>query len=347
LETGLSSEELLHQPVFSEQDRRGYAHRLLLFPVALFVGLAATYVGLLTLLLAVPFPLGMFLAIPCGMLIGILFIVGHDAAHNSFTRSRALNQVIGRLAFLPSLHAFSLWDLSHNRTHHFYNNVRGVDYVWEPMTPREYRALGAAGRAMYRFYRTPVGVPFYYLVALWARRMIVPWPSIFARVSRVPWLDAALVAGFLLLQIVGVVMVGARFGNAPATSVTTGVLLPFLIWNGFMSFVVFLHHTHPAIEWYSDKAERARRMGGLMGTARVIFPTPIRQLLLGIMDHNAHHFASGVPLYHLPRMQAAIEAQDDLIAWRMSWGRFTTICRECKLYDYDTKRWLTFTEDES
>jgi omega-6 fatty acid desaturase (delta-12 desaturase) len=333
--------------VFSEQDRRGYAHRLLLFPIALFIVLAATYIGLLILVLAAPFPVGMLLAIPCGAVIGILFIVGHDAAHNSFTRSRALNQVIGRLAFLPSLHAFSLWDFSHNRTHHLYNNVRGVDYVWEPMTLGEYRALGAVRRAVYRFYRTPFGVPFYYLIALWARRMVVPWPFIFGRVSRVAWLDAALVAGFLPLQIGAVVMVGASFGNPPAMSVATGVLLPFLVWNGFMSFAVFLHHTHPAIEWYSDKAERARCRGGLRGTAGVTFPTPFRQLLLGIMDHNAHHFASGVPLYHLPRMQAALEAQNELVVWRLSAGRFATICRECKLYDYDSRRWVTFNEDDA
>ena len=274
----------------------------------------------------------------------MLFIVGHDAAHNSFTSSRLLNQVIGRLALLPSLHSFSLWDLSHNRTHHLYNNVRGIDYVWEPLTPREYRALGTMRRTIYRFVRTPIGVPFYYLFALWLRRLFVPWPFLFTGVSKLFWLDTALVVSFLALQIFGVVSIGTRFGNDPGISIVTGMLAPFLGWNGFMSFIIFLHHTHPLIEWYSDKAERERRMGGLRGTTRVIFPAPFRPFLLGIMEHSAHHFASGVPLYRLHGLQASLEAQDDLVTWCLSGGRFARICRDCKLYDYDEKRWLTFDE---
>src|ERR1043165_1673462 len=38
-----------------------------------------------------------------GLLNGLLFVVGHDACHQSLTPRRRLNQLIGRLAFLPSL----------------------------------------------------------------------------------------------------------------------------------------------------------------------------------------------------------------------------------------------------
>jgi omega-6 fatty acid desaturase (delta-12 desaturase) len=281
------------------------------------------------------------------MLIGMLFIVGHDAAHNSFTLSRTTNQIIGRMAFLPSLHAFSLWDLSHNQTHHLYNNVRGIDYVWEPLTPGEYRSLGVMRRAIYRFFRTPPGVPCYYFFALWLRRLFVPWPFFFARITRINWLDAGLVVGFLVVELTAVTLIGARFDKGAGISVLTGVVMPFLIWNGLMSTIIFLHHTHPSIEWYPDVGERERRMGGPRGTARVIFPAPIRLLLLGIMEHNAHHFASGVPLYRLRRMQAALEAREELVTWRLSGGRFARVCRECKLYDYDARRWVAFGEAES
>src|SRR6266853_242347 len=44
-----------------------------------------------------------------------LFMLGHDACHQSLTPNRRLNRVLGTIAFLPSLHQYSLWDLGHNR----------------------------------------------------------------------------------------------------------------------------------------------------------------------------------------------------------------------------------------
>ena len=37
-----------------------------------------------------------------GFVIGRLFIIGHDACHQSLTPNRELNKVLGRIAFLPS-----------------------------------------------------------------------------------------------------------------------------------------------------------------------------------------------------------------------------------------------------
>jgi len=44
-----------------------------------------------------------------------LFLVGHDACHGSFFAAKTLNHVFGRIAFLPSMTAFSLWDVGHKR----------------------------------------------------------------------------------------------------------------------------------------------------------------------------------------------------------------------------------------
>src|SRR5690348_2524314 len=67
-----------------------------------------------------------------GVGIAMLFVVGHDACHGSFTPSRRLNWWIGRLAFLPSLTPFIGWEIGHNQTHHVYTNLKGRDYVWAP-----------------------------------------------------------------------------------------------------------------------------------------------------------------------------------------------------------------------
>jgi acyl-lipid omega-6 desaturase (Delta-12 desaturase) len=315
-------------------------------PLAIFIGLMLTYAVVVTLVVCSPLLIALPLTIPCGILIGMLFIVGHDAAHNGLTPYRVLNQVVGRIAFLPSLHSFSLWDLSHNRTHHRFNNVRGMDYLWEPATPAEFRSMLPVRRLLYRFWRTPVGVGLYYLPVMWARRLFIPWPFSVPRVSLLYWIDSILLLGFLTAQTAIVASIGASFGRSAYTSIFTGIALPFLFWNGLMSFVVFLHHTHPDIQWYPNQAARSFEMAALYGTARVQIPSPLRIIGLAVMDHTAHHFASGVPFYHIPGLQAALEERGGFVSWRFSLREYRRICRRCKLYDYEARRWLAFDEDQ-
>jgi omega-6 fatty acid desaturase (delta-12 desaturase) len=329
---------------FKEQ-RRNFRRKTAL-PLATFVGLMATYAVVVTLVVCSPLPVALPLTIPCGILIGVLFIVGHDAAHNSLTPYRVLNQVVGRVAFLPSLHSFSLWDLSHNRTHHRFNNVRGIDYLWEPATPAEFRSMHPVRRLLYRLWRNPVGVGLYYLPVMWARRLFIPWPFSVPRVSWLYWLDSILLLGFSAAQTAIVASIGASFGRSAYTSIFIGIVLPFLYWNGLMSFVVFLHHTHPEIQWYPSQAARSFEIAALYGTARVVIPSFFRVIGLAVMDHTAHHFASGVPFYHIPELQAALEEKGGLVSWRFSLREYRRVCRRCKLYDYEARRWLAFDEDQ-
>jgi omega-6 fatty acid desaturase (delta-12 desaturase) len=69
-----------------------------------------------------------------GFVIGRLFIIGHDACHQSLTPHRTLNKWLGRIAFLPSITPYSLWDVGHNVVHHGYTNLKGTDFVWAPLT---------------------------------------------------------------------------------------------------------------------------------------------------------------------------------------------------------------------
>src|SRR5580692_7770028 len=50
-------------------------------------------------------------SIVAGIMTSLLFVVGHDACHQSLTSQRWLNRLIGTLAFLPCLHSFGLWEL--------------------------------------------------------------------------------------------------------------------------------------------------------------------------------------------------------------------------------------------
>ena len=80
---------------------------------------AAGYLACTAAALApLPYSLNLLFGVLAGHGVAILFTVGHDACHQALTPSMWLNRWIGRVVFIPSLHAVSLWVLGHNRIHH-------------------------------------------------------------------------------------------------------------------------------------------------------------------------------------------------------------------------------------
>ena len=102
-----------------------------------------------TVLLGNPL-LQMLAAVFSGLVIGRLFILGHDACHQSLTRHRRLNRWLGRLVFMPSLTPYSLWDVGHNVVHHGYTNLKDFDFVWQPYSLPVYEACQHGARFLKR-----------------------------------------------------------------------------------------------------------------------------------------------------------------------------------------------------
>src|SRR5713101_7351833 len=108
------------------QDRNAHLRRILrpyrskadAFAVGLFAADCAMYAICTVAAAAHLWWLVRFVAgTAAGVLLAVLFVVGHDACHGSYTSRRPLNAAIGRMAFLPTLTPFSAWELSHNLTH--------------------------------------------------------------------------------------------------------------------------------------------------------------------------------------------------------------------------------------
>jgi omega-6 fatty acid desaturase (delta-12 desaturase) len=123
----------------------------LAFDLALFAGGSA--LTLLALSLALKL-LGLLIVTTA---IVRLFLIGHDACHGAFFGNAKLNALCGRIAFLPSMTAFSLWDYGHNVSHHGYNNLKGRDQVWTPYSKAEFDALPPLRQRLERLYRSGYG----------------------------------------------------------------------------------------------------------------------------------------------------------------------------------------------
>jgi acyl-lipid omega-6 desaturase (Delta-12 desaturase) len=323
-------------PISQPQTARAVA--LLLLDWALFVAAIAGVVLLPAWWMKLP------VALAAGFVIGRLFIIGHDACHQSYTPHRRLNRWLGRIAFLPSLTPYSLWEVGHNVMHHGFTNLKGKDFVWQPLTPEQYAALTPARRLLERVYRSGWAPGLYYFIEMWWLRMLFPSKRY------MPARRGLFVADGLLAVAAGAVWMGALVWAAQATGqsawalIALGFAVPFAFWNAMIGFVIYVHHTHTEVRWHEDKSQWSASDPFVSTTVHLTFPLKIGGLLHHIMEHTAHHVDMSIPLYKLKQAQAILEAAlpGRIIVQRFSWRWYAQTARRCKLYDVATARWMDF-----
>ncbi|MBI3880421.1 MAG: fatty acid desaturase [Verrucomicrobia bacterium] len=325
---------------------REYSTPRLLFPLAIFAVDLVLYGAAIAGVMLLPyFAARLACSLAAGFLTGLIFVVGHDACHGSFTRFRWLNQFIGRVAFLPSLHSFSMWNYNHNRVHHGSTNYRVVDYAWAPLTKGEFDALPWWKKLVARAYRSGPGHGLYYGVELWWKRTVLPLRRDLAPARNwKSWLDGALVIGFFVAAFTVLAWFAPRIGRHPVELPVLALVLPFAVWNWFMGFITYQHHTHPAVAWFAREEEWSYWETQIGATVHIRFPRFINLAAHNILEHTAHHACTGIPLYRLNSAQNALERRlvdrFPVVRWTLR-GYFDTL-RRCKLYDYERHVWLDF-----
>ena len=187
----------------------------------------------------------LLMVVPASIAIARLFVIGHDACHGSYTKYDWLNKIVGRIAFLPSLTPFSLWDVGHNVAHHGFTNLKGRDQVWVPMSAEEWQAASKFRRGLERIYRSGFGQGLYYTIEMWWKKLILPSKKhVGVRRAIFLW-DNLLVLSVGAVWITALVL-WAVYGNHSVTwTLLCGFVLPFLAFNCIMGWVIYVQHTHP------------------------------------------------------------------------------------------------------
>lgn len=332
--------------VLDPRAARALARRSTWRALAWFLPEYAAWIGLAVLaLMPFPWPLSLAFSVLAGVAIGVVFTVGHDASHGALTPHRWLNQAIARLAFVPSAHAASLWDVGHNRIHHGSTNLLGADYVWEPMTPEGYRRAGPLRRALYRLYRSGAGHLPYYLVEMWWKKNFLPIAPETRREWRRHLPDSLFVIAAQALLAWAAVRLGAALapGRPWPVSLALGWLVPFLAWNWVMGLVIYMHHTHPAVGWFARREEWSARAVALTGTVEARMPGALDRLDNNIMRHNAHHALPAIPMYNLAAAQEQLRAGfPEALSVVLGPGSVAASVRACKLWDPQARCWRRF-----
>ncbi len=281
-----------------------------------------------------------------GFVIGRLFVLGHDACHQSFTVHRRLNRWLGRVLMLPSLTTYSLWDVGHNVVHHGYTNLKDFDFVWQPKTLAEYQAMPRWRRVLERVYRSGWAPGLYYLVEMWWLRLYFPSRRQMPTRRRIFMLDSLLVSAAMLAWIVGLVIAARATQQSVAWLLVTGFVVPQLVWNSMIGFIVYVHHTHPDIVWYQDKLSWGRAQPFVSTTVHLRFDGWLDwgTLIHHINEHTAHHVDMTIPLYRLRKAQRVLEEKlpGHIVVQTFSWRWYFETARRCRLYDYALGRWIDY-----
>ncbi len=275
----------------------------------------------------------------CG--VAVMFIWAHDAAHGALFQSKLVAEVLGTISMLPSFNMYRLWSHGHNRVHHGFTSYTPIDWVWRPLTPAEYAALGRWRRFIYRLERTPYTCALHYLLKVWWPGMVRFRPDPKFRERHLFTFNKALTLVFAIVFC----LVAYRFAGG-IVGVVAAVVLPWIVFNYFIALFVFLHHTHPDVPFFDNRQEWSNSIGQVYCSIVVRCSRLSELLTHNIMIHVPHHVDPHIPFYRLKRAYADLERSYAAFIheYRFRWSTVRRIFRRCKLYDYDLKRWYSLPE---
>jgi omega-6 fatty acid desaturase (delta-12 desaturase) len=312
--------------------------------------LALAQAGLLHLVALVGLALtdAWWLLVPLWVLAGLgvsgLFVLAHDASHGALLDGQRRNRVVARLCMIPSAHVEAAWRLGHNHIHHGYTTRRGFDFVWHPLTPEEYRALGRVGRLRHRVEWSFLGAGLYFGRSIWWQKMVRFRPPSRHRVA-IRRDKRILVAGIGAAVTATVVIGWWQSGLGGAIWMPVKLLVvPFALFLQIIGWTVYVHHVSPEIRWWSRR-EWSHFKGQMESTTVLCAPALLDRLWFhSIFVHVPHHVDMRIPFHQLRRAADAIVAAYPTVVrtGRLPVLAYIRATRACKLYDFDAGRWLTY-----
>ena len=317
--------------------RIGLAHFLLDYALYAAAIAGVLFVGPLWLKVAC--------AIVAGFKIANLGTLAHDAAHGNLVKSRRLNKVLGILGFMPGLFNYRLWLYDHHHIHHPYANGRHRD-SWVPFSKDEFDRLSRPRQWLERLYRSSWGLGFapYMIVERWLKVKLIPGSFLPERFQASGWRHFAMLMVYLATFISLLAAAPLYSQTGSITAILLGFVVPFYVWMSLLSFTVYVQHTHARIPWFDGPVDRKTAIPQEVISLHLEFPKLINDLTHNIYVHAVHHVNVRIPFHQLPHAQGRLNelAGPAAVIQPFSLGWIHETLKNCRLYDYQTHRWLDF-----
>ena len=263
-----------------------------------------------------------------------IFIIQHDCGHQSFFKSRKLNNVIGTICSVFSFMPYKYWAKTHNY-HHGHSGQLEVREVGDiPMlTVAEYRERSWFGKLRYRIWRMPiitfVIAPVYYFIV--STRIPIfkfnNWKhTAWTQIKDNIWIALGYVAlGFLLGWVKFLV-----------------IQLMLVFFFGIIAFWFFyVQHQHEMAykEW---KENWDFVLSAVKGATYYKLPKMWQWLTGNIGIHHIHHLSSLIPNYNLEKCMKENKILTKYVTVVSFWDSLKMINN--KLWDESQKRMISFSE---
>ncbi len=262
-----------------------------------------------------------------------LFLIQHDCGHSALFRKKAVNDWVGRILGIFTLTPYDVWRRGHAIHHATSGNLdqRGVGDI-HTKTVKEYQALPARDRFIYRLYRHPIA-------------LFVVFPTyVFLFQNRLP-------VGFMGD---GWKYWASAMGTNAATAVLAGLLIyfiglvPFLLIYLPVSLMaaaigIWLFYVQHQFErtYWDRETDWKRHDAALYGSSHYDLPGILPWLTANIGVHHVHHLYSRIPFYRLQRVLRDHPALADV---RRLTLRDSFACVGLQLWDEDRRKLVTYAE---
>lgn len=286
-----------------------------------------------------------WLAIPISFFLGTvlsgLFIIGHDAGHRSFCRSRRWNNFVGHMATSPVLWPFHVWRLSHNAHHRHTHHVH-KEIAWKPAPGFIYRRLAWLDRMIYRYARTWL---FFFGSIIFTSTEIRDYVRGKGLSRQEHWES---LFSIVVTFIVGVAYAAGSYWVASWYGFAMLFVLPQFVFHFWLSLFTLLHHTTPEVQFMAP-GEWTREKASLECSVHVIYPWWVDLLNHDISWHVPHHVCAAIPHYNLRRAFAALKESyaERIVEHRLTFRYLLSVLRTCHViedFKPGKQEWIRFDE---
>jgi omega-6 fatty acid desaturase (delta-12 desaturase) len=265
-----------------------------------------------------------------------IFIIQHDCGHQSFTKSKKANNIIGTCCSFFSSIPYKYWAKIHNHHHGHTGQLEERDIGdINFLTVEEFRAKNKWGRLKYRFFRHPltlfIVVPIFYFTISNRLPMIKDFRGMVNRIK--------------LSQLKNNLAILAVYGALAYLIGIKHFLIIQLSIICFFSVIAFwffyVQHTHET-SYHSWRENWDFLIASIRGSSYYKLPKIFQWLTGNIGIHHIHHLSSRIPNYNLARC-----AQEHPI-----FNKYANIltfsdslkCINKKLWDEQLNRMISFKE---
>jgi len=268
-----------------------------------------------------------------------IFIIQHDCGHQSFFKSKKLNNAVGYICSLFSSIPYTYWAKVHN-FHHGHNGQLEVREVGDipTLTVEEYRQRSKWGKLRYRIWRMPlitfvIAPAFYFIIS-----------------NRIPLFKDKLknMKSISRSQLRNNILILALYASLAwllGWKQFLFIQLTLIFLFGIIAFWFFyIQHQHEA-SYKQWKKNWDYLLSAIRGSSYYRLPRPIQWLTGNIGIHHIHHLSSIIPNYNLEKCMRENKILNKYVTTIGFWESLKMI--KYKLWDEDRGKMVSFEEFKS